>query len=234
MDMPTRVVGGRVNSFRRRGMRRPRSVASRDPDFRACSFARPERRSCRREREQRSVVSVQGRTRDAPARVSSVILVTLGVWSRSGQDHPLRLPLRSPRSVCWRRSCSPTSSRRPNRPRRWVTGDGGASSTTTTQSRVTYSERFRGPEMRRTGDGFLATFDSPARALRHGRDGVAASLAALRRQDLTGLAANRGRPRSAGSDGSDGSRSLAPRAYCSGGPNSVRLCIGNQNPSRGR
>src|SRR5438309_1684605 len=34
--------------------------------------------------------------------------------------------------------------------------------------------------------------------------------------------------------GPDGSRSRACPAYCSGGQNSVRLRLGNQDPSRGR
>ena len=82
------------------------------------------------------------------------------------------------------RSSSPACARRPSRPRagdgavhrhrrldrarrrRSATGAGASCSTATTPSCAASSARFRGRELDTAGDGFFATFDGPARAIR--------------------------------------------------------------------
>ena len=81
------------------------------------------------------------------------------------------------RTVCSRRSCSPTSWARRRGPPPSATAAGAISSRATTQLVRRELGRFRGREIDTTGDGFLATFDGPARAVRCARavsDGVRA------------------------------------------------------------
>ena len=73
-------------------------------------------------------------------------------------------------TACWPRSCSPTSSARPNGPPRSATGAGGSCSTHTTRSCARTSIARRGRVIETKGDGFVATFDGPARAVLCARD----------------------------------------------------------------
>jgi class 3 adenylate cyclase len=67
--------------------------------------------------------------------------------------------------VFWRRCCSPTSSARPRAPKncdqRWQNLLDAHHTTVRRQL-----ARYRGNEVKSLGDGFLATFDGPARAVR--------------------------------------------------------------------
>ena len=83
-----------------------------------------------------------------------------GLRPRRGVRHRRRT---SPRPIgCWRRCCSPTSSTRPSR--------GGdrrpplARARGHDQASARELERHGGREVKTMGDGFLATFDGPARA----------------------------------------------------------------------
>jgi hypothetical protein len=67
-------------------------------------------------------------------------------------------------TACSRRSCSPMSSHRHNGWQSSATLSGGTSSTHTTAWRPV--SRSRGRVIKNTGDGILATFDGPARAIR--------------------------------------------------------------------
>ena len=65
------------------------------------------------------------------------------------------------------RCSSPTSSTRPRAPSSWATGKWRQLLEAHTGSgRAAQLDRFRGLEVNTTGDGFLATFDGPARAIR--------------------------------------------------------------------
>ena len=79
----------------------------------------------------------------------------------TGARHELPSP-----TGCWPRSCSPTSSARPSGPRSWATVAGASCSSATTRSSARELDRHRGREVDTAGDGFLATFDGPARAIR--------------------------------------------------------------------
>ena len=73
----------------------------------------------------------------------------------------------SPQSIgFWPRFSSPTSSARPRRRPRSATSAGATCSTPITPSLRRNLARFRGREVKTTGDGFLATFDGPARGVR--------------------------------------------------------------------
>ena len=67
--------------------------------------------------------------------------------------------------ACWSPSSSPTSSDRRNRSPDWVTAGGASHWTATTAWWQRQLERFRGRHVNTTGDGTLATFDGPARAI---------------------------------------------------------------------
>ena len=67
---------------------------------------------------------------------------------------------------CSPRCCSPTSWTRRAGPRRWVTVTGMRCLMRTTPSSGRNSSRFRGREVNTSGDGFLAMFDGPQRAIR--------------------------------------------------------------------
>ena len=67
---------------------------------------------------------------------------------------------------CSPRCCSPTSWTRRAGPRRSATVTGMRCSTRTTPSSGRSSTRFRGREVNTSGDGFLAMFDGPQRAIR--------------------------------------------------------------------
>ena len=64
------------------------------------------------------------------------------------------------------RCCSPTSWTRRAAPQRWVTVTGMRCLMRTTPSSGRNSTRFRGREVNTSGDGFLAMFDGPQRAIR--------------------------------------------------------------------
>ena len=64
-----------------------------------------------------------------------------------------------------RRSSSPTSSARPSAPPRWATCAGGECSRSTTGSAAARSNASGGRYVNSTGDGLLASFDGPARAI---------------------------------------------------------------------
>ncbi len=66
----------------------------------------------------------------------------------------------------WRRSSSPTSSARPRWPRGSVTAAGATCSSATTPTVREQLALHRGREVKTMGDGFLAVFDGPARAIR--------------------------------------------------------------------
>ncbi len=63
----------------------------------------------------------------------------------------------------WRRCCSPTSSARPSAQRSSATPAGESCSSVTTRWSASELARHRRPEIKTVGDGFLATFDGPAR-----------------------------------------------------------------------
>ena len=69
-------------------------------------------------------------------------------------------------TACSRRSCSATSSAQLNGRRRSAIAPGALSSTATTPSVRRELARHRGREIDTAGDGFFATFDGPARAIR--------------------------------------------------------------------
>ena len=69
-------------------------------------------------------------------------------------------------TACSRRSCSPTSSARPSAPRSSATRAGASVLERHYGVARRELERFRGREVDTAGDGFLATFDGPARAIR--------------------------------------------------------------------
>ncbi len=72
----------------------------------------------------------------------------------------------TPASTGYSRRCSsPTSLARPSVRPRWAIAAGAPSSTRTTISRGRELERYRGHEIEFAGDGLLATFDGPARAI---------------------------------------------------------------------
>ena len=82
-----------------------------------------------------------------------------------------------PGHACSRPCFSRTSSGRPSAPPSWATSAWRSCSSSTTRSFAASSTRFRGEEGDTAGDGFLATFDGPARAIRCAQaivDGVAA------------------------------------------------------------
>ena len=68
--------------------------------------------------------------------------------------------------ACCRRFSSPTSSARRRGPRSSATRRGPHSSTSTTMPSARELARFSGEEIDTAGDGFLALFDGPARAIR--------------------------------------------------------------------
>ena len=93
--------------------------------------------------------------------------------NRDGARRSRRSPSSSPASrPTWPmigfspRCCSPTSWTRRAGPRRWATVTGMRCSTRTTPSCGRSSTRFRGREVNTSGDGFLAMFDGPQRAIR--------------------------------------------------------------------
>ena len=94
------------------------------------------------------------------------------VRRRPGRDPGRRSRSSSPASrataspiACWPRCCSPTSSARRRAPPSSATAD-GATCSRAWHARVRgLLERYRGREVKTTGDGFLATFDGPARAI---------------------------------------------------------------------
>ena len=69
------------------------------------------------------------------------------------------------RSGLWRRFCSATSSARPSWPHRWAICAGGSSSPSMTASAAARSSGSGAATSRGTGDGLLASFDGPARAI---------------------------------------------------------------------
>ena len=85
--------------------------------------------------------------------------------TRSRSSSPAHDASGSP-TACSRPCSSPTSSARPSAPPSSATGAGSSSSTTTIDSSEQSSSASRGKEVRICGDGFLATFDGPARAIR--------------------------------------------------------------------
>ncbi len=66
----------------------------------------------------------------------------------------------------WRRCSSPTSLARPRPPPGLATAAGATCSSATTQPCAVQLAVHRGHEVKTMGDGFLATFDGPARAIR--------------------------------------------------------------------
>ena len=68
--------------------------------------------------------------------------------------------------ACSRPCCSPTSSTPRVAPPSWATAAGANCSTATTLVCARELSRFRGREVKTAGDGFLAVFDGPARAIR--------------------------------------------------------------------
>ena len=85
--------------------------------------------------------------------------------ARSRSSSPAPRAMSSP-TACSRPCCSPTSSARPSEPRRSATEHGPTSRNATTRVVRAELERYRGREVDTAGDGFLATFDGPARAIR--------------------------------------------------------------------
>ena len=83
----------------------------------------------------------------------------------SRSSSPARAPRARP-SACSPPSCSPTSSARPSAPPRPATAPGASCWTTTSGSSAPSSALHGGEEVKTLGDGFLATFDGPARAVR--------------------------------------------------------------------
>ena len=67
---------------------------------------------------------------------------------------------------CSPRCCSPTSWTPRAAPPRWATATGMPCWTRTTPSFASQLNRFRGREVSTSGDGFLAMFDGPQRAIR--------------------------------------------------------------------
>ena len=84
------------------------------------------------------------------------------------------------------RSCSPTSSARRTRPRGSATGAGSSSKEAHDALVRAQLERYRGREIATTGDGFLAIFDGPARAVRCASD-IAAAVRTLGIEIRAGL-----------------------------------------------
>ena len=68
--------------------------------------------------------------------------------------------------ACWPRCCSPTSLTRPRSRRRSATGAWRQVREQHDQVVRAHLARYRGREVKTMGDGFLATFDGPARAVR--------------------------------------------------------------------
>ena len=81
-------------------------------------------------------------------------------------------------NVCSRRCCSPTSSTPRSRRPRSATGPGAARLETHDAIVRQELRRHSGREVNTTGDGFLASFDSPTQAVRCARAIVGASHAA--------------------------------------------------------
>ena len=90
-------------------------------------------------------------------------------WPRSASFSPASARRPSP-TACSRRCSSPTSSARPSARPSSATGAGASCSSPPRDVRREL-ERFRGREIDTAGDGFLATFDGPARAIRCARGG---------------------------------------------------------------
>ena len=86
-------------------------------------------------------------------------------WTPSSSSRPAASPSGG-RSVRWRPSCSPTSSARRSSPPSSATG--GWRETLERHDRLTRDlvQAYGGRAIKSTGDGFLATFDGPARAVR--------------------------------------------------------------------
>ena len=146
---------------------------------------------CRRSACRRSIVHRVRRPRSAtsrtpatsrstsPARATSSWPANVHIpWARPRRR---RDPRRDPRvpdrrrgrrrspTACSRPSSSPTSSARPSAPPSSATGAGASCSSAITRRSGAQLERFRGREIDTAGDGFLASFDGPARAIRCAR-----------------------------------------------------------------
>ena len=126
---------------------------------------------------------------------------------RGVPDRPASAPPRS--TACSRPCCSPTSSARPSTPSRL--GDGRWRELLDEHHTVVRHEleRWRGTEVKTIGDGFLATFDGPARAVR-----CAAEIVRRRSSRSASSSAPACTPASASSSAttSPGSRSTSARA----------------------
>ncbi len=104
--------------------------------------------------------------RDCPASTTCHGSATrTGCWARSRSSSPASGPFLSS-TACWRRCCSPTSWARRAAPPRSAMRHGRTFSRRTTRSSASSSARHGGREINTAGDGFLATFDGPARAIR--------------------------------------------------------------------
>ena len=86
--------------------------------------------------------------------------------SKRSQSSSPASRLTSPTTGCSRPCSSPTSSTRHGGPQRWATVTGTHYSMRTTPLSASQLSRFRGREVNTSGDGFLATFDGPQRAIR--------------------------------------------------------------------
>ena len=97
-----------------------------------------------------------------------------------------RAARRRPPSACSPPSSSPTSSTRPVSRPRWATVAGASCSRSTRRWSAAHLERFGGREIKTTGDGFLATFDGPTRAVECAR-AIADDMPALGIQVRAGI-----------------------------------------------
>ena len=95
-----------------------------------------------------------------------------GRSTRSRSSSPASRPARRP-TASSRPSSSPTSSTRPGSRPRWATAAGATLLGRHQELVRRHLERFGGPEIKTTGDGFLATFDGPTRAVECARAIVA-------------------------------------------------------------
>ena len=136
-------------------------------DSRADARAVPRRRGARREASRYLGERIPGATIvELPGADHMPWLGDQDAAARRDRGVPDRASGPTPRSTaCSRRCSSRTSSARPSWPPTSATVAGATCSTSTTRSSAASSSRFRGQELNTAGDGFLATFDGPARAV---------------------------------------------------------------------
>ena len=87
-------------------------------------------------------------------------------YARSARSSRLFAASRRPSTDCWPPSCLPTSSTPPLRRQQTAIVNGGTIRERHDALVRSQIARFRGREVKTMGDGFLATFDGPARAVR--------------------------------------------------------------------